>query len=90
MVVTHGYEGRGRSRWRHSQKAGGGSEGAFHEKAPPVLGQAGLRNGWGEERTPTRLHFAKPSVRIRTAMRSDRDGSGNTGSPEAFAPLAPK
>ena len=35
------------------KKAGGGSEGAFHEKAPPVLGQAGLSNReWGTRKIP--------------------------------------
>jgi hypothetical protein len=81
-----------RSPLRHSQKAGGGSEGAFHEKAPPVMGQAGQSNRGGERDTvlPTRLHFAEPSVRIGTVMRSDRDGSPNTSPPASVASVAPK
>jgi hypothetical protein len=72
------------------KKAGGGSECAFHEKAPPVLGQAGLRNGWGEERTPTPFYLADVSVRIRTAMRSDRDGSPEHVTAEKRCPSGPK
>src|SRR6266480_1173827 len=60
------------------KKAGGGSECAFHEKAPPVLGQAGLRNGWGEERTPTPFYLADVTDLIGTVPR-------NTSPPRSVA-----
>jgi len=40
---------------------GGGSEGAFHEKAPPVLGQAGLSNReWGTRISPRAFTSQSP------------------------------
>jgi hypothetical protein len=72
------------------KKAGGGSECAFHEKAPPVLGQAGLRNGWGEERTPTPF-ISQMSV-SELGRQCDLIGTvpRNTSPPRSVAPAAPK
>ena len=66
------YDVRARLRWQPSLRAGGDNEAP--RKSPAGSGQAGLSNkGWGACLLPTRHHFASTGVRIRTAMRSDRD-----------------
>ena len=68
---THGYEATRETAMAAFAKSGGANE--AHEKAPPVLGPAGLSNkGWRDmQNLSTGSHFTGADVRIRTAMRSD-------------------
>src|SRR2546430_6354441 len=54
------------------------------QKTPAGLGPSGAEKRVGRGTDPHALYFADVSVRIRTAMRSDRNGSRNTSPPEAL------